>query len=329
MLGVPQFSCGNWAMNKTTLIALMAGMALAAWGQETAPIRLKLDTRGLTERFMQPITPQLPTPSAGLLSKPDLTEPIRLDWRTAQLTDSLRAYDRMSLDQGYSFPSHSVRDFNFVMDPYSRNWSSAGVIATVGTGYLAGAGSYTAMPGLGNVGSANVSFTQPLGEQLVVTAGLSGNKYHFGNAAWNSYGVYGNASFKLNDRLTLNAFGQYYRNPMLGSVAAMPYMQDTRYGGTLGIKMSDKVSLDVGAQRYYDPYLRQWKTVPIIAPTVSVMGQPLSLDVGGLLYQVLDYVFGSSKNGNGYGSHLPDFRQGPVPAGFNPNSPIRIPDALR
>ena len=109
----------------------------------------------------------------------------------------------------------------------------------------------------------------------------------------------------------------------------MPYMQDTRYGGTLGIKMSDKVSLDVGAQRYYDPYLRQWKTVPIIAPTVSVMGQPLSLDVGGLLYQVLDYVFGSSKNGNGYGSHLPDFRQGPVPAGFNPNSPIRIPDALR
>lgn len=309
----------------------MAVIAMTGWGQENAPIHLELDTRGLTEHFMQPITPQLPTPGTSLFTKPDLTEPIRLDWRVAQLADSLRAYGPMSFNRGYSFPLHSVRDFNFVMDPYSRNWSSAGVIATVGTGYLAGAGSYTAMPGLGNVGSANVSFTQPLGERLVVTAGLSGNKYHFGPQAWNSFGVYGNASYRLNDRLTLNAFGQYYRNPMIGSVAAMPYMQDTRYGGTLGIKMSERVSLDVGAQRYYDPYLRQWKTVPIIAPTVNVMGQPLSLDVGGLLYQILDNVFGRSKSGNGYGSHLPDFQQGqgPVPAGFNPNSPVRIPDALR
>ena len=318
-------------MKKQTLIAAMAVVAMTGWGQESAPIHLELDTRGLTERFMQPITPRPPAPSASLLAKPDMTERIKLEWRTAPLTDSLRAYDRMDLKMGYSFPTHSVRDFNFVMDPYSRNWSSAGVIANVGTGYLAGAGGYTAMPGLGNVGTASVSFTQPMGERLVVTAGLSGNKYHFGNAAWNSYGVFGNASYRLNDRLTLNAFGQYYRNPMLGSVAAMPYMQDTRYGGTLGIKMSETVSLDVGAQRYYDPYLRQWKTVPIVAPTVTVMGQPLSLDVGGLLYQVLDYVFGGSKGGNGYGSHLPDFKQGqgPVPAGFNPNSPIRIPDALR
>ena len=318
-------------MKKQTLIAAMAVVAMTGWGQESAPIHLELDTRGLTERFMQPITPRPPAPSASLLAKPDMTEPIKLEWRTAPLTDSLRAYDRMDLKMGYSFPTHSVRDYNFVMDPYSRNWSSAGVIANVGTGYLAGAGGYTAMPGLGNVGTASVSFTQPMGERLVVTAGLSGNKYHFGNAAWNSYGVFGNASYRLNDRLTLNAFGQYYRNPMLGSVAAMPYMQDTRYGGTLGIKMSETVSLDVGAQRYYDPYLRQWKTVPIVAPTVTVMGQPLSLDVGGLLYQVLDYVFGGSKGGNGYGSHLPDFKQGqgPVPAGFNPNSPIRIPDALR
>ena len=301
-------------------------VAMAGWAQENAPIHLQLDTHGLTERFMQPITPQLSTPNASLLANPDLTEPMRLDWQTAPLSDSLRLHDRMEVQWGYN---HSTSDYNFVMDPYSRNWSSAGVIASIGTGYLAGAGSFTAMPGLGNVGSANVSFTQPIGERLVVTAGLSGNKYHFGRDVWNDYGIYGRASFALNERLTLNAFGQYYRNMRYHSVAAMPYMQGTRYGGTLGIKMSETVSMDVGAQRYYDPYLRQWKTVPIVAPTINVMGQPLSLDVGGLLYQVLDYMFGGSKNGNGYGSHLPDFRNGPVPAGFNPHSPVRIPDALR
>lgn len=307
-------------------------MALAiqtGWGQETAPLHLELDTHGLTERFMQPITPQMSTPSASLFAKPNLAEPLHLDWRTASLTDSLRTYDNIELSSGYSFPTHSVRDYNFVMNPYSRNWSSAGVIATFGTGYLAGAGSYTAMPGLGNIGSANISFTQPIGERLVVTAGLSGNKYHFGREAWNDYGLYGRASFALSERLTLNTFGQYYRDQRFHGIVAMPYLQDTRYGGTLGIKMSETMSLDVGAQRYYDPYLRQWKTVPIVAPTINLMGQPISMDVGGLLYQVLDYVFGGSKSGNGYGSHLPDFQNGPKPAGFNPHSPVRIPDALR
>ncbi len=262
-----------------------------------------------------------------MIVSPVFTEPIQLDWRTARLSSTLRPYDQ--LDVSYRYPVATPRDFNFVMDPYSRNWSSAGVIATFGTGYLAGAGSYTAMPGLGNIGSANISFTQPIGERLVVTAGLSGNKYHFGREAWNDYGVYGRASFALNERLTLNAFGQYYRDQRFHGIAAMPYLQDTRYGGTLGIKMSETMSLDVGAQRYYDPYLRQWKTVPIVAPTINLMGQPISMDVGGLLYQVLDYVFGGSKSGNGYGSHLPDFNNGPKPAGFNPHSPVPIPDIFR
>lgn len=316
-------------MKKTTLIVLIASMALAGWGQETAPIHLKLDTRGLSEKLLQPITPQPSMPMSGRFTKTDLTEPIRLDWRTAPMTDSLRAYDSMSLDRSYNLPTHSERDYNFVMDPYSRNWASGGVIATVGTGYLAGAGSFTAMPGLGNVGSASISFTQPIGDRLVITGGLSGNKYHFGREIWNDYGIFGRASFALNERLKLNAFGQYYRNQQFYSVAAMPYLQDTRYGGALSIKMSDKVSVDVGAQRYYDPYLGQWKTAPIVAPTIQLMGQPISMDVGGLLYQVLEYMFGGSKSGNGYGSHLPDFRNGPKPAGFNPHSPVPIPDALR
>lgn len=312
-------------------IAILTTLLVLAWlnamGQETAPIQLKLDNHALTERLLQPIVPQPAMPMSGMMAKPDLTQPIKLDWRMARLGDSLRLHDRMNID--YGFPRTSANDYNFVMDPYSRNWASSGIIATIGTGYLAGSGSFTAMPALGNVGSANVSFTQPIGERLLVTAGLSGNKYHFGREIWNDYGIYGRASFTLNERLSLNAFGQYYRDQRFHSVAALPYVQDTRYGGTLGIKMSDTFSLDMGAQRYYDPYTRQWKTVPIIAPTLNVMGQPISMDVGGLLYQILDNILGTKHDYGNYGNTGPDLLKGPKPAGFNPNSPVRIPDALR
>ena len=185
------------------------------------------------------------------------------------------------------------------------------------------------MPALGNIGTASVSYTQPLGDRWVFTAGMAGNKYHFGREAWNSYGVFGRASFRLNEKLTLNAFGQHYWNQRVPGVAALPYMQDTRYGGTLGMKMSETVSLDVGAQRYYDPDTRQWKTVPIIAPTIQLMGQPISLDVGGLVYQLLDNIFGKRSVGSYDGYNRQPYGVGLRPAGFNPHSPVRIPDALR
>ena len=152
-----------------------------------------------------------------------------------------------------------------------------------------------------------------------------------GREAWNSYGVWGQASWKLSDVFTLNAFGQYYTNQQFHSVASMPFLQDTRYGGTLVIKMSDHFSLDVGAQRYYDVYTGRWRTVPIVAPTLNVMGQPISIDAGGLLYQILDAVLGKGRNYKNYNDYSPTDHQfnAPMPAGFNPNSPVRIPDALR
>lgn len=313
-------------MKFLSFIGMMA-IAVAVWGQETAPIRLQLDTHGLTDRLLQPITPQLPVPATTLEQNPDMLQPMRLDWQTAGMSDTLRAYDYgTSVDYATAFPNR--HEYNFVMNPYSRNWSSSGVIATVGSGYLAGTGSFTAMPALGNVGEATMSFTQPVGDRLVLTAGLAGSKYHFGRDVWNSYGVYGRASFQLSERLSLSAFGQYYTDRRPGQVAALPYMGDTRYGGTLGIKMSERVSLDVGAQRYYDPYTRQWRTVPIIAPTVNVMGQPISVDVGGLVSQILDVLMGRKQDYSGYGG-MPDMTGLPLPAGFNPNSPVRIPDALR
>ena len=100
---------------------------------------------------------------------------------------------------------------------------------------------------------------------------------------------------------------------------------------------TDNVGLNLGAQRYYDPFSRRWHTVPVIAPIINVMGQPLSIDFGGLLGNLFESWSSKSK----YNEPIDpmksyDPKRGvnmqvspPVPPGFNPHSPVRIPDALR
>lgn len=312
------------------LLPLLA--ALLAGAQENAPIRLSLDTRQYTERILQPVMPRPLSFGAQTTLPPYSTlfpeQTPTLDRHTREAIASLPLQEIHFTDRALPYPSQA--DYNFSRNPYSRDRASAGVIALAGSGYITGASSYEAFPALGNFARASLAFTQPVGERFSFTAGVSGEKYHIGRNAWNSYGVFGQASYRLSDVLTLNAFGQHYWNQHAPSPAALPYQGQSLYGATMGIRMSETVSLDVGAQRYYDPYTRQWKTLPIVAPTVNLMGAPIRLDVGGLLYQILDNIFG---NRNSYGSTFDydprSIAPMPRPAGFNPNSPVRIPDQLR
>ena len=128
----------------------------------------------------------------------------------------------------------------------------------------------------------------PVGDRFQVTAGVTGSKYHFDRSAWNDYGFFGNASFMINNNLSLNAFGQYHLNQQFHSVAAMPFLGTASYGGTLGWRATDYFSLDVGARRIYDPYTGKWRTLPIVQPTISLVGVPISFDAGPLLYQLID-----------------------------------------
>ena len=310
----------------------MALSVLIGVAQENQGIKLKFDQSKISPQFTMPELPAItpatnikPTFNANLPTATDL----HLDFNTDRLSDSLAIYQQ---DWNGNRQTPLPR-FSYDTSPYSRDWSSGGVIARMGGGYLMGSGSHTTYLGMGNTANASVAFTMPVGERFQVTAGLTGSKYHFDRTAWNDYGVFGNASFRLNDRLSLNAFGQYYFNQKFHSVAVMPFLGSSSYGGTLGWRASDNFSLDVGARRIYDPYTGRWLTMPIVQPTINLFGAPISFDAGPLLYQLLDGLFGSGKKSRDWGD--PRYRPVIAPGainnqpGFNPNSPVSIPDALR
>ena len=317
---------------KQVLSILMAMVALISMAQESQGLKLQFDQSKINPQFTQPELPTAITPSTNIKPTYNVNLPtaadLHLDYHNS-FADSLAIYQ-----QDWNTNSMTALPrFRFDTNPYSRDWSSGGVITRVGGGYLTGSGSHTTYPGMGNTASASVAFTMPMGDRFQVTAGLTGSKYHFDRSAWNDYGVFGNASFRINDRLSLNAFGQYYVNQQFHSVAAMPFLGSSSYGGTLGWRASDNFSLDMGVRRIYDPYTGQWRTLPVVQPTFKLFGAPISIDAGPWIYQALDYIFGGSKKNRDWGD--PKYRPVSVPdvirnqPGFNPNSPVPIPDAFR
>ncbi len=315
---------------KRVLSIAIALVALIGAAQENQTIKLQFDRSTISPQFTQPELPTItpagnikPTFNANLPSAADL----KLDF-SKHFSDSIAIYQ-----PEWNSNLTPLPQFRYDTNPYSRDWSSGGVITRVGNGYLTGSGSHTTYPGMGNMASASVAYTMPMGDRFQVTAGLTGSKYHFDRTAWNDYGVFGNASFRLNDRLSLNAFGQYYINQRYHSVAAMPFLGSSSYGGTLGWLASDSFSLDVGARRIYDPYTGQWRTLPVVQPTINLFGAPISFDAGPLIYQLLDNLLGNGKSNRDWGD--PRYRPVTVPnaisnqPGFNPNSPVPIPDAFR
>lgn len=313
-----------------SIIIMMVALIGAA--QENQDIKLQFDQSKISPHFTMPELPTTISPATNIKPSFNANLPtaadLHLDFQNP-LSDSLAIYQQHWKDKGVS----SMPRFHYDTNPYSKDWAAGGVITRLGPGYVTGSGSHTTYLGMGNMTSASVAFTMPMGERFQITTGVTGSKYHFDRAAWNDYGVFGNASFRLNDRFSLNAFGQYYVNQRFHSVAAMPFMGSSSYGGSLGWKASDNFSLDLGARRVFDPYTGKWRTLPVVQPTLNLFGAPISFDAGPLIYQVLDYMFGSGKKSREWGD--PKYRPVTVPdairnqPGFNPNSPVPIPDAFR
>ncbi len=316
---------------KRVLSIFLAMVTLIGVAQENQPIRLQFDQSKISPQFTMPELPTSISPATNIKPTFNANLPtaadLHLDYQS--LADSLAIYQQDWRNNRMS----AMPQFRFDTNPYGRDYAVGGVITRVGHGYLTGAGSHTTYLGMGNMASASVALTMPMGDRFQVTAGVTGSKYHFDNNAWNDYGVFGNASFRLSDRFSLNAFGQYYVNQQFHSVASMPFLGSSSYGGTLGWRASDSFSLDVGARRIYDPYTGRWRTLPVVQPTFSLFGAPISFDAGPLIYQLLDNLLGSGKKERDWSD--PRYRPVSAPGavtsqpGFNPNSPVPIPDAFR
>ena len=117
---------------------------------------------------------------------------------------------------------------------------------------------------------------------LSLTTGVNVNRY-FALGITTQYGIHGALTYSFSPNFSLTAFGVYEnRNPWF-YMAAFPDVDTSRYGGYLTYR-NGGFGTHVGAERYYDPFVRQWEFRPIVTPFIQVSKKfIIELPLGGLL----------------------------------------------
>lgn len=201
----------------------------------------------------------------------------------------------------------------FTHYPYASDYRRGGVIAAWQGGALFGSGSHTSMPGLMSVQNATLGVTQTFGN-LTVTATASADRagvwragaMPYGAAAGMStlrrgtYYTFGGAmTYRFNDNISATVFGRYSTNRSFYSMAALPYMGTSGYGGFLTF-MGETLGMDVGVERYYDAFSGRWVTSPIVTPKIRFSEKfTLELPVGPLVKDLIDNAVHNRKNRGG------------------------------
>ena len=125
---------------------------------------------------------------------------------------------------------------------------------------------------------------------LTLTAGINVNRY-FAIGITTQYGVHGAITYSLSKNISMTAFGEYYNVNPWYYMAAFPYISTSRYGGYITYR-SKKFGTHIGAEKYYDPFVRQWIFRPIVTPFVKVSDKFIfELPIGGLLKEGSEHLF--------------------------------------
>lgn len=163
---------------------------------------------------------------------------------------------------------------------FKGDYSTGGMIFAHRHGILMGAGSQTSIPGIGRSNDASLTYLHSFGPQWMLSVGVDANKMHMSHYTGQAFGASGTLSYRAADRLTFNVFGGYNSGYMSGR-------QSYHYGGSVAFDMTNRLGMEVGVQRYYNPLRGGWETVPIATPYYKFNnGSKMGFDVGGLLYQI-------------------------------------------
>lgn len=126
-------------------------------------------------------------------------------------------------------------------------------------------------------------------KSLVADLRMKINMIHSTGQAFSTSGA---LRYQASDRVAFKVFGSY----AIGNT----YGMDThRYGATMSLDMSERFGMEVGVQRYYDAYRGRWETVPVVIPYYNFDKFKLSLDVGGILYEILRNTVFDNRGGSG------------------------------
>lgn len=152
--------------------------------------------------------------------------------------------------------------------PFIRNEVNGGMLATwMGFGIM-GRNTYEEHPHLLVTNGVALGLSRDFG-QLSFNIYGSVNMYSYNLARDKQFGIEGDFTYTFNDNVSATVFGQFYDKVPAYSMAAYPFVDTQRFGGYMTVH-SDRVGVDLGVEKYYDPMRMEWITQPIVTPKVKL-----------------------------------------------------------
>ncbi|NDV83354.1 hypothetical protein [Bacteroides sp. 51] len=226
-----------------------------------------------------------------------LPSPIEFQPLESSLLDLLSPRDfLLEKPEEYLFrqPTISKPFYNFVLKetlrvPYQINpsllfkgdYKTGGVLKQWNNGVLFASGGQTSVPGIGRFNDASLGYQHALNDRFSFQVGIDAMKINMILAKGQVFTTSGSLMYRASDRIGFKVFGSYDMGNSFG-------MSTDRYGATMTIEMTDRFGMEMGVQRYYNS-LRGWETVPIVIPSYKFNEKfKLGLDVGGIVYEILN-----------------------------------------
>lgn len=178
--------------------------------------------------------------------------------------------------------------------PDNVGYRTGGVIASSGDFSFYGAREREEHPNMLIAQRLNITASYAHGA-LSATAGAAVNKY-YALSLTTQYGIHGSMTYLFSPNVSATIFGEYYNKNPYVYMAAFPFINTSRYGGYVTLN-GKKVGTRLGAERYYDPFVKHWELRPIVTPFVCVSKKvTIELPLGGLLKEGTDRLIHGRRN---------------------------------
>lgn len=227
--------------------------------------------------------------------KPDASQPLLSPFEFSP--EKLIPSTLLQSKRSDSLPDVSLKES--LLLPYQVNpsllfrgdYRTDGLLKQFHHGALYGSGGQTSLPGIGRINDASLGYQHVINPKLMFQVDVDAMKINMIHATRQAFSTSGTLMYHPSERIAFKVFGSYAIGNSYG-------MDTHRYGATMSLDMSDRFGVEMGVQRYYNSMRGCWETVPVVIPYYNFDKFKLSLDVGGLLYEILrEAVFDKSRNG--------------------------------
>ncbi len=276
-----------------TIAAIAIAAHFAAFAQHEIP-----DTLTINNPY-QPISPLSPI-------SPELSKPV-VD--SLQIAPTLNTYQEKYDEYRDSIGAHDMPNIY-----YPKNYPGNATMLRWYNGALVAAGRTDVFPGLMNMESAILNFHQQLG-RFTLTAYGSATKIGYFRGLSTQWGYGGSLSYQISDNVSVTGFGSYATRSRITQPAMLGFIDYPNFGGFVDYHFGESHwGVKAGAQSYYSLGSRHWDTQPILMPYYRTSsGVDLGIDVGGILYNILENCINKGNNNYGGGGNNFSPQQSKIP----------------